>query len=533
MLAFAKTNNVSISQKWINGTDGRVKWALSKARLVDQAAAIKLLLRNVPKVKNGELCSISTDNVSLNLGFKIKTAKVETPPAKATEKTAADEDDNPTEHTKMTWSGRKPWEGQKPTLEQIRGMTLISGDPGNQETTFTLTPKEVQEAMAAVALGEPYKNLEELLSRDDHAKIKANQQLSKGCFESIARSKQARINEQRSIAQLDRILTAAGRPLVGTMQKELVNLASLTSEKEVLAAVATLKRVAPVLMFAYFNTVYRQERRKLVLAKRRFAEQVVKSLIETAKPPQAPASGGPAPLWRPHRVQVEAFSATIRNRMHRIKVKPPPGPRPPGVPRPSPPPSAFPNPTIIAMGSWGGNTGMRGMQRAAGNFPRKMIERLVEVIMTFRFPNVFFGTIDEYATSKRLGKLRVSLTQQRVDKWNPTAGTKAYVKRANGSEDTFDIVQDKKHKLMAFGQRFQSEGGKEIERIIVTGRDPPTSYTFSQVTVHNLLGLARPHHLSRRSTFMTLSPNTTTTQTSGRGHIGHGMFMLTLFSGSH
>ena len=65
----------------------------------------------------------------------------------------------------------------------------IVGDTGNKETTFTVAPGEVRDTTAAAAKDPSYEATEELLERDDGAKVRDNRQLSAGCYESIARAK--------------------------------------------------------------------------------------------------------------------------------------------------------------------------------------------------------------------------------------------------------------------------------------------------------------------------------------------------------
>ena len=255
--------------------------------------------------------------------------------------------------------------GKRPTLATLTGcMTnnlptkrvastrtrkiAIVGDTGNKETTFTVAPGEVRDATAAAAKDPSYEATEELLERDDGAKVRDNRQLSAGCYESIARATQARIKEQRTIARLDHELKRAARPSVADMQGRLCNMAALASEAELKKQVEVLAQVAPVLLFAYFNTVYRNEQHKLLLAKKRFAAQI-ETLVETAKPPpRPPAGGGPAPLRRAGRVQVPSFSLGIRKRQHQQQD----GNDEAKYRRLTKRGHELPQTTVIAMGNW-------------------------------------------------------------------------------------------------------------------------------------------------------------------------------------
>jgi hypothetical protein len=288
-------------------------------------------------------------------------------------------------------------------------------------------------------------------------------------------------------------------------------MAVLTTEANLRAQVVALRGAAPVLLFAYFHTVFRSERRKLLLAKKRFAAQIVETIVETAKPPLQPTGGGQAPMWRAQRVQVPAFSHGVRQRQNRPTTDEDKALLPA---RRGPRGRELPTTTVIAMGSWGGNAGMRGMQRAAGGFARKDIEHRVQAAMMRHYRNVYHCVVDEYLSSKPLGKLRVALLQKRVDKWNPNAGTKAYVRRADGSAGTFQVAEDKAHKLLAFSWQVP---GEQEPRIVTTNRDEPTTYSYTQILVHDLLGVERPFHLSRKSTFQ--GARAQTSQTSGRGQM--------------
>ena len=125
--------------------------------------------------------------------------------------------------------------------------------------------------------------------------------------------------------------------------------------------------------------------------------------------------------------------------------------------------------------------------------------------MKRHYRNVYYVVIDEAYTSKCLGKLRVALRQQRLYKWNPAAGTKAHVTRGDGTEQqTFEVVDDKWHKLLAFRAHVKVNGVSQ-PRVIVTNRDEPTVY-FSQILIYALLG-AEPRR----------SPDEQTPQSSGRG----------------
>ena len=74
--------------------------------------------------------------------------------------------------------------------------------------------------------------------------------------------------------------------------------------------------------------------------------------------------------------------------------------------------------------------------------------------------------------------------------------------RGDGTEQqTFEVVEDKRHKLLAFRAHVLVNGVSQ-PRVIVTNRDEPTVYSFSQILIYALLGAERPFHLSRKSTFI-------------------------------
>ena len=288
------------------------------------------------------------------------------------------------------------------------------------------------------------------------------------------------------------------------------NLAKVTGVAEMLAALTERAGVLPLLMFAFFHTVYRQNRRRLLLAKKRFGEQVIKTVLEVAKPPQPVDKNSPAPLWRDKRTVVPAFSAGTRARQeHRKQDKcerQTKGPKVDGK-------------LLLAQGNWGGNTGMAHMQRAVGNFPRKWLEPYVVQRLKTRYPGqVHAVTLDECATSKRLGKLRVSLRKKHVDKFCPPTGTQALILHKDGTTGTFTVTEGGRHKLLAWKQRVRG-----AEYTVVANRDEPTVYTFTQIVVHALLNMRHLSHLSTFMTSTTSSSTTLTTQTRGRGRDGNNV----------
>ena len=103
--------------------------------------------------------------------------------------------------------------------QTLKGVTVFALDSGNAETTITRAPDEMRDVMAALALGEDLdeNDLDELLARDDAAKVRGNRQLSRGCYESVARSKQTRAAEQAAKVRLDAVLP--GRRTVDALEE--------------------------------------------------------------------------------------------------------------------------------------------------------------------------------------------------------------------------------------------------------------------------------------------------------------------------
>src|SRR5262249_44998539 len=143
----------------------------------------------------------------------------------------------------------------------------------------------------------------------------------------------------------------------------------------------------------------------------------------------------------------------------------------------------LPTTTVVAMGNWAGNKGNPGMQRAAGSFARKDIERRVRVSMHRHYENVYFAELDENRTSRQVHKLRALERGRRADKTKPAKGTKAFVKRTNGTEGTFEVAQHKKWGLYEITFQEKKNGP---ERTIVTNRDEPTNLPYAKVVVHDL-----------------------------------------------
>ncbi len=66
------------------------------------------------------------------------------------------------------------------------------------------------------------------------------------------------------------------------LQSRLRELVHITNMDDLLQAIRTRASVAPALMFAYFRPAFRQGRRALTLAKKRFAEQMARSVLDMA-----------------------------------------------------------------------------------------------------------------------------------------------------------------------------------------------------------------------------------------------------------
>jgi hypothetical protein len=493
VLVFAKRANIFVSQAWLDGKarcnalPGDKTKELSAARnknedlLSSEDAAIRLLLKDLPAPRDkhakktakkssqkdktdkdtkddelplAQLRGVSTDNVSLHAVFELTLSAEEKTKLNTANKAAeggvkagAKKDAEPGAESAMKHQGLK-WNGPALQLERDRtleGVIIFALDSGNAETNITRAPDEMRDAMAALARGEDVdpEKLEELLKRDDEAKVRGNRQLSRGCYESVARSKQARAAEQAAKARVDKVLP--GGRTVDALCKRSRNLATATSVADMLAAISERARIMPLLMFAFFQKVFRQNRRRLLLAKKRHGEQLIRTVLKMADAPPHADKSKPAPLWGNARAAVSSFSEATRARQeHRNRKK---------VTRQNKAPE--PKSTILlAQGNWGGNAGMARMQRAAGNFPRLWLERYVVERLKTRYPDkVRAVTLDEYATSKRLGKLRVSLRQDHVDKFCPTAGTEALVTYKDGTRGTFTVTEGGRHKLLAWQQR--------------------------------------------------------------------------------
>jgi hypothetical protein len=112
-------------------------------------------------------------------------------------------------------------------------------------TMILTTHSWVQDAMAAAA-SDPknFKVDPVVLQQDDEAQVRGNLKLCKGCYESVAQSKQDRIKEQCPTAQLNHIRDR--RPTVEMMQGRLKNMASPSSADELREQVTVLREVAPV-----------------------------------------------------------------------------------------------------------------------------------------------------------------------------------------------------------------------------------------------------------------------------------------------
>ena len=176
---------------------------------------------------------------------------------------------------------------------------------------------------------------------------------------------------------------------------------------------------------------------------------------------------------------------------------------------------------VIIKGNWAGYGHNRGMQRAAGGFPRKTLERRVETSLVAQRAQqghkTYIGVQDEYGTSKRHSKLPYALNEIRLDKFNPRKDMEATTIRANGTVRTFTVAKDRPHKLLAWWRKL-ADGTK---RLIVTNRDEPTCVNFLIIYVRAFLGLDRPLHLSRMGTFLApVGRQPATPVSPGRGLCG-------------
>ncbi len=258
-----------------------------------------------------KLRMIATDGVSLHLVFARPLKKGETAQKGDEEK---EKPELPAaEHAGLAWHDAKP------KGKSVRQQTILASDGGVKETTVTRAPNEIRDAVEDSANGVSTAGLDELVRRDNDAKVRGNRQLCKGNWDAVARPKQARAAEKKVLDRLNVVLAHAGTS-VQKVESTLRDLASVTGVEAMREAIVQRARAAPILFFAYFHPVYRDNRRKRLLALKRHAEQLVGALLETAVDPatvEGTKEGESAPLWRKTRVQLPPFSEETRSRQQR------------------------------------------------------------------------------------------------------------------------------------------------------------------------------------------------------------------------
>jgi hypothetical protein len=520
---------VTLQANWGSGRGERALNTAAKHKVGTQEVVSKLLLHGLPhQIKEAkkaakddttasvhQLAMIATDGKSLHLvmerplkpGEKKKKASGDDDDDGDGKKAKVQEDEEPAEtHRGIVWSGLKP------PGKTVASQTILFCDDGVKEKTVTRAPDAHRDAVEQWAKKEPIDGLAELLQRDSDARVRGNRQMCKGNWDSVARQKRARADEKRALDRLNAVLATAGTS-VEQIQSTLRDLASVTGVDAMRQAIVRRARAAPVLFFAYFHPVYRENRRQYLLATKRHTEQLVGSFLESAVALTSPEPGKDPPLWRNTRVQLPAFSEGTRARQeHRSSsvMKLPKLPKDRRVQ----------GDLTVIKGNWAGYGHNRSMQRQAGGFPRKTLEKRVETSLREQRRqqghNTYFGTQDEYASSVAHSKLSVGLTEQRLNKFNPTKGAIATIVKPDGTVKFFTIDKDRPHKLLAWLRRLDNG---EVH-LIVANRDEATCINYLLIYVCAFLGLPRPLHLSRMGTFFSLGRPTATPISSGRGLCG-------------
>ncbi len=515
---------VTLQAKWGGSHGERALGTKPKHRLATDAAMATLLLHGLPhQVKQAkkaakrdatpakyQLAVLATDGKSLHLVMSRAPEKGE---KKQEDGGGRDEDEEegkveppPEEHAGIKWSGPAP------KSNSVREQTILFSDGGVKENTVTRPPDELRDTAELMAKGESPPGLDDLLKRDAAAKVRGNRQLSKGNWDAVARPKEARAAEKKVIDRLNAVLAAAGTS-VQMVESTLRDLASVSGIQEMRDAIVQRARAAPVLFFAYFHPVFRDNRRKYHLASKRHAEQLVGSFLETAMAPEAVDGGkDPPPLWRKTRVKLPAFSERTRSRQqHRACGKTPPK---------MAKDRQIKGDLVLIKGNWSGYGHNSGMQRAAGGFPRKALEKRVETSLraqrTQQRRKTYIGVQDEYATSVSNSKAVYSLFERRANKFNPREKAEATIVKANGELRTFTVAKNRPHKLLAWHWR-DPEG---VMRLIVANRDEATCSNFLVIYVRAFLRKPRPLHLSRLGSFACFRPQTATSASTGRGLCG-------------
>jgi hypothetical protein len=394
-----------------------------------------------------------------------------------------DDDDNPndlltteTPIDKLTMDTGVHFKGGKRPTRPLKDQVLVNDDGGVCEETIVATPAAVVELLERAAKGETLD--EQSLTVDDAQKVKGLRQFKKTVWETIARTKQQRAAEQYSIVKVNRVLATALVPTtVQALQNRLRDLVLITNMAELNDVISARASVAPALLYTYFRPEYRQGRRSLLLAKKRFAEQLAHVIIDMAQP-VAPRQSvrtvvspsgkivtelGPPQYYPAKRPVIGPFSERTRMRQQRTTWLPDHGRRP-----------KLDKDLVLINGDWSRPTGNSGMARKAGSFPRVEIHNLMERSLAHLTESFFSCVIDEYRSSKQLHKLWALLGEDRVNKTTPKADTTAYTTNKDGELVKF-TVHEKKFKL----QQFTGRDGL----VHVVGRDECTNVTFSAVYV--------------------------------------------------
>lgn len=459
---------------------------------VDQASVRRLMVNDAPKVPDTHvLQTVCTDGVSVHLTYGVKGE----PGAVDKDKDDGDdkEEDNPKDiplvgkdvHKLMRDQAVKFAKGAPKS--SLRDQVVLTCDPGVGEETIVATSSELLRQLERAARGEDVD--QDFLRLDNASKVRGNEQLSAKVFETIARTRQHRAAEQHALVKANAKLATVERPTtVEALQRALRILVRATSVQELEQTISTRASVAPGLLFAYFRPEYRQGRRDKMLATKRFAEQLARLVLDMALEQSSPMSQPyPTQRWK-----IASFSEATRQRQQREQW------RQSSKPRKKKPP-LLKKELVLLNGNWSRPGGNSGMSRAAGSFPRVAIHTRMERSLTHRAKHqqgllaFHSGVLDEYRTSKQVGKLWALLADHRTDKVNPKAGTVAYTTEA-GTWDIpkqFTIVENKKHKLLQYA---------DLDGVTrVTRRDEPTNATMAARYVYHRQNNTSPVSISRAS----------------------------------
>ncbi len=474
----------------------------------------QLMVHGCPKVPDShKLRSVTTNGLSVHLTYGIK------------DKTGPGEvDKEPKDKTNMaedsTNDGNLKWDGKRVPPKQIGLQTIVTGDPGVGEIVYTRLPDKHRDLFASFLEGknDNPQERERLFQEDDAAKTKGNRQCAGAVYNNVAQTKMLREAEKFAIVCANRaLLTATPRiprqPVtVERLQKSLTDLARCRTNVQLLSAILARARAAPALLFAYFQPAFRQNYRCKELAVNRFTTQVVRSVLRTAQPPVA-SGGKPAPLWTARREQIDRFSDKTRSRQQREGFK---GPRRKAAQTPL-------NTLVLGTGAWSRPTSNSGMTRKAGSFPRVQLQKKIvrdlehrcneadeqrqkawtkaneknleegKGELDARRSTLFYSCmLDEYRSSKNKHKVRDLLSDERSDKVNPTAETKAWTTRAkNGKAKSFKIVD---HKPWGLTMWVGHDGRKHV-----SDRDEATNAAMGSVVIAGQLNQPRLLPLSRVS----------------------------------